>query len=227
MEREQRQLNERDRRVHAIAQYWDEQAGTYDEEFDHAVGSPAEQRAWNRVLSLVTGDRSLAVLDIGTGTGFLALELAAQDHDVIGIDLSPEMLAKARRKSAGRGLRAVFELGDAERPPYPDSTFDLVISRHVFWSLNDQAATLAKWFRLLRPGGTLAILDGDWCAGDPDESESLAADDVSELARSKGFVDVQIDDLSDLSDALDTRAARRGHSVTRFARFLVWGKRPA
>jgi SAM-dependent methyltransferase len=218
-----------DFRTESIAEYWNQQASSYDEEFDHTVGSPAEQVAWNRILDIVTGGRNrLDVLDAGTGTGFLALALASRGHSVVGIDLSPEMLVRARRNAAEQRLDAVFELGDAERPDFAAETFDLVISRHVFWGLTNRAAALTAWFRLLRRDGYLAILDGDWDAGDPAESNAPAsgtAESVRAIVAAHGYVDVCVDELGDLSDALDARAAQGGHSIPRYARYLVWGRR--
>jgi SAM-dependent methyltransferase len=218
-----------DFRIESIAEYWNQQASSYDEQFDHTIGSPEEQAAWDRVFDIVTGNRNhLDVLDAGTGTGFLALALASRGHSVVGIDLSPKMLVRARRNAAEQRLDAVFELGDAERPDFAPETFDLIISRHVFWSLSDHAAVLVGWLRQLRPGGYLAILDGDWDAGDPTESNAPAsrtAKNVRAIVAAHGYVDVCVDELGDLSDALDARAAQEGHSIPRYARYLVWGRR--
>jgi SAM-dependent methyltransferase len=220
---------EHDAQLESIAAYWDSEADGYDEHFDHAIGSPAERDAWNRVFDLVEGRRqSLDVLDIGTGTGFLALALAARGHAVTGIDLSPRMIERARRHAAARELAIEFQVGDGSSPPFPETTFDLLISRHVFWVLPDKPAVLATWRRLLRPDGCLAILDGDWGLGsssDRSDTGSLTGEDVRRLMEGQGFQAVQIDDLADLSQALMERAAREGHPLPSFARYLVWGRR--
>lgn len=230
MTHSQRERGGTGRREDEIAAYWDGQAGSYDEQFDHKAGSPEEQAAWNRVLQLVTdGVSSLWVLDVGTGTGFLALELAARGHSVVGIDLSSEMLARARRKAADNSLSVAFDLGDAERPAYPDETFDLIISRHVFWALSDQPAALREWRRLLHPGGYVAILDGDWCTSTPAEpsaSRYPASDAVRSIVAAHGFVDVKSDELTDLKNALVARAARERQPFDQYERYLVWGRRP-
>jgi SAM-dependent methyltransferase len=216
-------------RMESIAEYWNRQASSYDEQFDHTIGSLEEQAAWDRVFDIVTGNRNhLDVLDAGTGTGFLALALASRGHRVVGIDLSPEMLVRARRNAAEQRLDAAFELGDAERPDFAPETFDLIISRHVFWSLSDHAGVLVEWLRQLRPGGCLAILDGDWDAVDPAETNAPAsgtAKSVRAIVAAHGYVDVCVDELGDLSDALDARAAHEGRSIPRYARYLVWGHR--
>src|SRR5206468_6300757 len=68
--------------------------------------------------------------------------------------------ARARDKAAAQGLAVRFEPADAEHLPYPDGSFDLVISRHVLWTLPHPEEALDEWLRVLRPGGRLAIIDG-------------------------------------------------------------------
>jgi ubiquinone/menaquinone biosynthesis C-methylase UbiE len=55
-----------------------------------------------------------------------------------------------------------FDVGDAERLPHPDASFDLVIERHVIWTLPAPDAALREWARVLRPGGRVLLIEGDW-----------------------------------------------------------------
>lgn len=218
-------------RIREIREYWDSQAGSYDDQFDHDIGSPDERAAWERIFNMVTGNRTdLRILDIGTGTGFLAVELARRGHHVTGIDLSPEMLGIAQSKAADEGLSLDFEPGDAEQPAFPARSFDLVISRHLFWAMTDQAATLSAWHRILRADGCLAILDGDWCTDtpeNPDSSRTPTAEDVRGVVQANGFTSVQIDELADLGTALNRRASTEGRDADHFQRYLVWAYRAA
>ncbi len=101
-----------------------------------------------------------AVLDVGTGTGTLALTAAELGHDVIGIDLSERMILAARRRSIETGLAVDWRIGDAEDPPVPSGSLDAVVSRQVAWTLADPVRAASAWRDRLRPGGLVAVIDG-------------------------------------------------------------------
>src|SRR5215471_7516195 len=119
-----------------VAAHWGRRAAGFDEDFGHSIRTPAERAAWTRVLDVVLSARGAALdaLDVGSGTGFLALELAERGHRVTGVDFAPEMVALARGKAAARGIAVRFEEADAEQLPYPPGRFDLVVSRHLLWT---------------------------------------------------------------------------------------------
>src|SRR5213082_560564 len=95
-----------------VAAHWGRRAANFDGDFGHSIHTEAERAAWDRILDLVLAGRSaLDALDVGCGTGFLSLELAARGHRVTGIDLAPAMLDMARQKAAEAGLDIRFETG--------------------------------------------------------------------------------------------------------------------
>src|SRR5215468_4039537 len=137
---------ERDVVKQQVAAHWDRRAAHFDEDFGHSIRTPAERAAWDRVLGLVLGDRrDLTAVDIGCGTGFLVFELAARGHRVTGVDFAPAMLAEARRKAGARGATIRFEEGDAEQLAFAPASFDLVISRHLLWTLARPEAAIDEW----------------------------------------------------------------------------------
>jgi ubiquinone/menaquinone biosynthesis C-methylase UbiE len=97
------------------------------------------------------------VLDVACGTGNLAIPAARQNAQVWGIDIAPNLLEQARERAAAENLRAVFEEGDAERLPYPDAHFDVVMS--MFGAMFGPRPELvaAELARVCRPGGTIAM----------------------------------------------------------------------
>src|SRR6266849_1103794 len=148
-----------------VAAHWDRRASHFDEDFGHSIRTSAERAAWDRILDLVLGRGPLDALDAGCGTGFLSFELTARGHHVTGVDFAPAMIAEARRKAAERGVSIRFEEADAEQLPFAAGSFDLAISRHVLWTLQHPEAAIDEWIRVLRPGGRLAVVDGQFDAG--------------------------------------------------------------
>jgi ubiquinone/menaquinone biosynthesis C-methylase UbiE len=144
----------------AIAATWDAAAATFDTEPDHGLTDPAVRAAWAGRLREWIPNTGADVLDVGCGTGSLALLLAAQGHRVTGVDLSPNMVAHARRKLAGQ--QASVLLGDATDPPVADRRFDVVLARHLLWTLPEPQTALLRWISLLRPGGHLVLVEGRW-----------------------------------------------------------------
>lgn len=105
----------------------------------------------------------LRVLDIGCGTGSLAAMIKKMhpDAEVFGIDPDPAALAVAERKAKRRGLAIEFDRGFADHMPYADASFDRVFSSFMFHHLgaDEKASTLAEIRRVLKPGGSLHLLD--------------------------------------------------------------------
>ncbi|MGV2918861.1 class I SAM-dependent methyltransferase [Streptomyces alfalfae] len=154
--------------VSAIADYWDVAAPSFDEEPDHGLKAAPTRRAWVEFLQRWAPEEPGTVLDVGCGTGSLSALLAAGGHRVTGIDLAGGMVERARDKFAAAGLAGAFLVGDAAAPPTGDETFDMVLARHLLWTLPDPGAALRAWVDRLRPGGTLLLVEGRWRqAGEP------------------------------------------------------------
>lgn len=99
-----------------------------------------------------------AVLDVGTGTGVVAITARRRGAKVTGLDLTPALLAQARESAVVAGVEdIVWQEGDAETLPFPDASFDVVLSQfgHMFAPRPDVA--IAEMLRVLKPGATLAF----------------------------------------------------------------------
>jgi SAM-dependent methyltransferase len=103
------------------------------------------------------------VLDLGSGAGtdsLVAAQMVGEQGRVTGIDMTPEMLAKARAAATAMGAGNVeFLEGEAERLPFPDASFDVVVSNGVIDLIPDKDAVFAELFRVLTPGGRIQIAD--------------------------------------------------------------------
>jgi len=146
--------------LRGIARFWDDAAAGFDDEPDHGLRDPRTRAAWSARLAGWIPAGPSDVLDLGCGTGSLAALLAGAGHRVTGVDLAPQMVAQARAKLAGARLPATFVVGDAADPPVAE--VDVVLARHLLWTLPDPHAALARWVALLRPGGSLVLVEGRW-----------------------------------------------------------------
>ncbi len=109
------------------------------------------------------------VLDVGCGTGEIIIRLAGEypHASFVGVDLEDAHLERAASLCAHLGERARFQHADALALPFPDASFDLVISRHLLQAVPDPAPVIAEIKRVLRPGGRAHLIPEDygmlWC----------------------------------------------------------------
>src|SRR6516165_9282177 len=230
-----------------VAAHWNRRAAHFDEDFGHSIRTTAERAAWDRILDLAAPQRgALDVLDVGCGTGFLSFELVARGHRVMGIDFAPAMLAEARRKAAERDDPVRFEEGDAEELRFAPGAFDLVISRHLLWTLPHPEAAIDEWIRVLRPGGRLVVVDGQFDPNflvEPSQnartSDEYAAigdrlpflggrprEEIEALFKAHGLVGIGSDPVLDLVEAQAQRMVEEGRERQTRRRYVVWGDVP-
>jgi SAM-dependent methyltransferase len=107
-------------------------------------------------VDLRAGER---VLDVACGNGNAALAAARRFCQVTGIDYVPELLDRARQRAHAEGLEATFLEGDAEDLPFPDASFDVVLSTCGAMFAPDQEQTAAELLRVCRPGGRIGMVN--------------------------------------------------------------------
>ncbi|MFM2072307.1 MAG: hypothetical protein RLZZ623_2570 [Actinomycetota bacterium] len=120
-------------------------------------------RSWERrELRLGSGQR---LLDVGCGLGDAALALAedlGDDGEVVGVDVSAQMIRVARSRAGAARCRVRFTVGDACSLAEPDRSFDAVRSERTLQWLTDPGAAVAEMARVVHPGGRVSLIDTDW-----------------------------------------------------------------
>jgi ubiquinone/menaquinone biosynthesis C-methylase UbiE len=136
-----------------VRQYYERNAATYDAAmgtFERLLLKDA--RAW--AASKAYGD----ALEIGVGTG-RNLPFYSPDIRLVGVDVSPAMLAIARRRAADVGLRVDFREADAQALPFAADAFDSVVCTLALCSIPDDRQSIAEMRRVLKPGGQLVLVE--------------------------------------------------------------------
>ncbi|ELY86249.1 arsenite methyltransferase [Natrialba taiwanensis] len=195
---------------------WAEQVGYSSEEIESVptdanlglgCGNPTA------IANLIQGQ---TVLDLGSGGGFdcfLAANEVGTDGHVIGVDMTPEMIEKARANSEENDTENIeFRLGEIEHLPVSDDTIDVIISNCVINLSPDKRQVFEEAYRVLRPGGRLAISDIVLTAELPDELRA-DLDSIAEcvggatrikklegLLEEAGFQDIQIEPQDETQD---------------------------
>jgi len=161
----------------------------------------AGKRGLEEVVDLAEPKAGEVALDVATGTGNAAFALAGLCGRVVGVDLTPEMLAEARRVAAERSVANVdWVLGDAEALPFPDGAFDIYMVRAAPHHFPNLEVALQEAARVIKPGGRACFID---CAPpaaardvlhavevgrDPSHVQSRTVDEWVQLIEGAGLV---------------------------------------
>ena len=146
-----------------VTAFWGTVAAGYEAHAGNVAGyGSADYQRWVDALAAVLPDPPCDVLDVASGTGYVALAAASLGHRATAIDLAPAMLEELVANAMARGLTLNARLDDAVAPGFPPASFDAVTSRHFLWTLREPARAMTSWRQLLRPGGRLVAVDGFW-----------------------------------------------------------------
>jgi SAM-dependent methyltransferase len=146
-----------------IASAGDDLVGPLAEILEQRAADPRQRAMREAYLADVEFPPGARVLEIGCGPGPVARELAARPgvREVVGVDPSPEFLARAKELAAGLA-NLTFVEGDGRALPFDEGEFDVVVCHTVLCHVPGPEAVLAETVRVLRPGGMLAVFDGDY-----------------------------------------------------------------
>ena len=148
--------------------YWSQRAPSYSE-VNQAELSTQSRKIWRHTLcgqirSHFPGrpPQELRTLEVGTGPGFFAIILAEVGYRVTAVDLTPNMLAEAKKNAGALADEIEFLEMNAEALTFVDDTYDVIVSRNLTWNLPHPEDAYREWHRVLKPGGLLLIFDANW-----------------------------------------------------------------
>ncbi|MBQ8644400.1 MAG: class I SAM-dependent methyltransferase, partial [Candidatus Methanomethylophilaceae archaeon] len=141
--------------------YWDERSKGYNLATRLALNNCGNAVRRN-ILHFLDGDRRLRILDAGCGAGYAAVIAAQMGHDVTALDFSARMLERVESNAGKYGVDIETVKGDICSMPFDDTRFDLVISKDTLWCIDDPVTAYCEFMRVLRPGGHVLVMDGNW-----------------------------------------------------------------
>lgn len=145
MEKQKEKLNEN------MQTYWNHAADGFDE----AHKDEDKERWFSYYQNLLGSADHQTVLDVGTGTGFLAGMSAKLGFQTYGIDFAENMLKEARRKAEQEKLEICYQKADLYQLPFADNSFDYVVNSRVLWTITDPQKAIHEWKRVLKSDGEL------------------------------------------------------------------------
>jgi SAM-dependent methyltransferase len=134
---------------------WDARAARWDAHADATATAPDREADLDRIWQALRLRSGARVLDAGCGSGQFALALAARGARVTGIDLSPEMIRRAKAHTDARGVAIDWRVGDLARLSEPFAVYDAILARVVLQFVPDVPGVLREFRRVLRPGWRL------------------------------------------------------------------------
>lgn len=167
-----------------VQSYWGKRADSFYALRQDELASNKYLRWQQEISRLLKKEEKLKILDIGCGTGFFEIVLGKLGHKVLGIDLTEEMVSRARELIKQHGLEADCQAmqQDAEGLDFAADSFDVVISRNLTWTLPHPITAYQEWYRVLKKGGILLNFDAEYAKHAEDNlysAENMAHKDIS------------------------------------------------
>ncbi|NCB91671.1 MAG: methyltransferase domain-containing protein [Clostridia bacterium] len=162
-----------DDRKERITNYWGKRSESFKDQRRAELNSPLAARWMTEIKKMIPQDKKLRILDVGCGTGFFTILLAKEGHEVIGTDLTPEMIEHSRELAKEEGADCSFLVMDAENLEFEDESFDLIISRNLTWTLPHVEQAYKDWHRVLKKDGILLNFDANYGASNFADTSNL------------------------------------------------------
>ena len=172
--------------------------------YDETRGGLAVGRSFGDAVAEYAAPPPARIVELGVGTGLVALALTERGYDVLGADLSPKMIASARERIGARVVVA-----DATRSPFASASCDVVVAARVLHVVGDPGAALAEAARLVRPGGRVVVILAGSDREVPDDDIAVAVHGLHQ-PRQRGLDEDTVLGLADGTGAL--RLVERGYT---------------
>jgi predicted deacylase/ubiquinone/menaquinone biosynthesis C-methylase UbiE len=166
-------VNQYDERKERIVRYWGKRSESFLAQRKAELHSSMAERWREEISRRLPKDRRLKILDVGCGSGFFTILLAKLGHEVIGTDLTPEMIENSIELAREECAECELRIMDAEQLTFPDETFDVVISRNLTWTLPHAERAYREWVRVLKKGGVLLNFDANYGLADFADTSGL------------------------------------------------------
>ena len=191
--------------------YWTGRASSYSRENRQELETRQHCR-WRDCLSREIRnhfpDRAadqIRVLEVGTGPGFFAILLCELGYDVTAVDLTPAMLAEARKNAGPLAERIHFIEMNAEELAFGDESFDVIVSRNLTWNLPHPCKAYVEWSRVLSSNGIIINFDANWYAYLYDEEAQRAYEEDRFNSAECGIEDRNIGENFDVMEDIARR----------------------
>ncbi|MDR2206240.1 MAG: methyltransferase domain-containing protein, partial [Flavobacteriaceae bacterium] len=155
---------------------------------------PGGEQLTKRTAEITSMKNGLNVLDVSSGRGTQSIFYAENyGVNVTGIDLSEEMIKTATQKATEKGLseNIKFMLGDSQKLPFPDNTFDIVVNECAVGIPDDSQKVLDEMLRVVKPGGTIAIHESTW-------KKKISENEKSEISERYGTTPLEFEEWKEM-----------------------------
>jgi len=185
-----------------IIDFWDR----YSNQFSIYTRDALQNNEWmgKKLKGLFPDMNNLRIADLGTGAGFVAISFAQLGHEVVATDISEKMLEEAEKNAREYDVKIDFRLDDIEHTKLEKGYFDLVVLRDVIYNIKDIRRVSSEVVELIRPGGYLVVIDGNYFLHFHDEDYLhrhdyyYIRDRMGEYQKMTDMSDVQYQELEDL-----------------------------
>lgn len=185
-----------------VSSYWNSRAkdfSVFRKDEYHSV----QFDKWAAELQEKLGAEGKAkVLDVGCGSGFLSAILATLGYEVVGVDLTEEMIEQSKAFVASEGMLVEFRQMNALELDFPDESFDFVLSRNLTWTLPNLEQAYKEWLRVLKKGGKIINFDAEY-------AKDFAVERVEKHAAHVDCSEEQNRQCAQIYDMLDISKANR------------------